>query len=461
MAGLTELTIRDAGTMLVEQRVSSVELTEAIFEQINRTEPMVHAYAVVTRDSAMQAAARADKELAKTSMRRGPLHGIPVGIKDLIFTIEAPTEAGSDSMRGFQSKFDATVVRRLKDGGAIIVGKTHTHEYAYNQSLPPTRNVWDIEREPSGSSAGSGAAVAVRSAFGAIGTDTGGSIRGPAAAQGIVGLKPTFGRVSRYGVIPLSGSLDHVGPLTRTVDDCALMMNVIAGYDPLDSHSVNVPVPDYTTGLEHGLDGLRLGIVRDYFYDGVTPDYLDAVNAATSILATLGASIVELTIPELALVGGVFINTVVTDASAYHRTLLRKDPDGYHRRTRVMLEAGELIFGSDYVTAQRARRVLRDAVKGVFAEHRLDGLLAPSSTATARPIAGLSTDLFERANRHGLANLLGLPALSVPCGFSADGLPFGFQVYGRPFDEPTVLRVGAGYQGATEWHRRVPPTAQI
>ena len=290
----------------------------------------------------------------------------------------------------------------------------------------------------------------------------------PAALNGIVGLKPTCGRVSRRGVIPMSATLDHVGPLTRTVEDCALMMNAIAGHDPRDPQSIDVPVPDHTAGLGESVRGLRLGVERDYFfYPDVSDEYRAAVEKAMGQLEELGAPLVDVSIPELDLVAGIFLNIIATDTSAYHRRLLREKPADYAPGTRVMLEFGELIFGTDYLIAQRARRVLRDAVQDAFARHRLDALVGPSNVVTAVPMSRYSTSLFGGSpedstgalHQLSAANVLGLPSLSVPCGFSSAGLPIGFVLYGRPFEDALLLRVGAAYQAETDWHRRTPPHA--
>jgi aspartyl-tRNA(Asn)/glutamyl-tRNA(Gln) amidotransferase subunit A len=410
--------------------------------------------------SALAAADRADAELAKRGRWRGPLHGIPVGVKDICYTTDAPTEGGSGVLKGFVPDHDATVVSRLRDAGAVIVGKTHTHEFAYGQNVPPTRNAWNPEYSPGGSSAGSGAAVAARSAFAAIGTDGGGSIRFPAALEGIVGLKPTCGRVSRYGVIPMSATLDHVGPLARTSEDTALVMNVIAGYDPRDVQSIDVPVPDYTQGLASGLDGMRLGVERDYFfYKDVSSEYRKSVDEAIRQLEKLGVTIVDVKIPELDLCAGIFLNIIATDTSAYHRRWLREKPYDYSPGTRVMLEFGELISGTDYLIAQRAREVLRSAVKDAFLRHRLDGLVAPCNIVTAVPMSRYSSSLFGGSpedstgalHQLSIANVIGVPSMSVPCGFSSEGLPIGFVLYGRPFEEATLLRIGHSYESATGW----------
>src|SRR5215217_6925959 len=269
LSDITALTMSEAGRLVHKKTVSAAELVEATLGKVEETEPTVHAYAAVLADSARKAATLADREMARGHWR-GPLHGIPVAVKDLCYTKDAPTEAGSKVLAGYVPPYDATVVTRLYEAGAIILGKTVTHEFAWGVNVPPTRNPWRLTCYPGGSSAGSGVAVSVRSAFGAIGTDTGGSIRIPAAVNGIVGLKPTFGRVSRYGVVPLGTSLDHVGPLTRTVEDNAIMLRAIAGYDAADGGSIDEPVIDYRSDLATGVQGLVIGVEREhFFYEGV------------------------------------------------------------------------------------------------------------------------------------------------------------------------------------------------
>ena len=462
---LVQKTLREASDMLARHETTSKELTEATLRQIERTEPLIHAYATVMTDSALAAAAKADTELAHRGRWRGPLHGIPVAVKDICYTTDAPTEGGSGVLKGFVPDHDATVVARLREAGAVIVGKTHTHEFAYGQNVPPTRNAWNPEHAPGGSSAGSGATVAARSAFAAIGTDGGGSIRFPAALEGLVGLKPTCGRVSRYGVIPMSATLDHVGPLCRTAEDTALVMNVIAGFDPLDVQSINEPVPDYTAGLEESLRGLRLGVERDYFfYKDVSPEYRSIVEAAMGELEKLGVVFVDVKIPELDLCAGIFLNIIATDTSTYHRRWLREKPNDYAQGTRIMLEFGELLFGTDYLMAQRAREVLRSAVKDAFQRERLDGLIGPSNVVTAVHMSRYSSSLFEGSpedstgalHQLSIANVIGVPSMNVPCGFSSAGLPVGFVLYGRPFDEALLLRIGHAYGKVTPWTSRAP-----
>ena len=272
MKDLWRLTLRDAADRLAARELSAVELLDATLERLHETEPSVHAYITLMEDSAKKQAAAADAEMGHGHWR-GPLHGIPVGVKDLYYTQGVKTQAGSRVLEGFVPDHDSTVVAKLKDGGAVIVGKTVTHEFAYGQDIPATRNPWNTDCYPGGSSAGSGVSVAVGSAFAAVGTDTGGSIRVPASVNGVVGLKPTNGRVSGYGVIPMSPTLDNAGPMARTAEDCALMLGVIAGYDPKDTGSIDEPVADYTEGLPRGVEGLRLGLDRGHFFSRrVVPD---------------------------------------------------------------------------------------------------------------------------------------------------------------------------------------------
>jgi len=393
----------------------------------------------------------------------------PIGVKDLCFTADAPTEGGSAVLAGFRPTEDAEVVRRLRDAGAIVVGKTMTHEFAWTHHLIPTRNAWDTRCFPGGSSAGSAVAVAARSAFGAIGSDTGGSIRIPAALNGIVGLKPTFGRVSRRGVLEMSPSFDHVGPMTRTVEDAALVLQAIAGRDPGDPTSLDVPVPDYSSNLDRGVRGLRLGIERDYFfYDKVTPEVRELVEQALAELEELGAELVEVEIPELALSAAVSLPIILADTSANHRRLLRERGERYRPGIRFMLELGELVLAVHYLTAQRARRFVKDAVARAFALERLDALAVPTLPSTTfqddEDTFGTVTESedhpFGTYVRHSFpGNLTGQPALTVPCGFSPGGLPAGLQVIGRPFEEATVLRIGRAYETATGWFRRRPAAA--
>lgn len=467
------LTVGEAAPLLKRVEISPVELTQSVLERIEETEGRVHAYATVMREDALRAAHGAEAAIRRGE-HRGPLHGIPIAVKDLYYTAGTLTQAGSKVLRGFIPTHDSTVALRLKHAGAVIVGKTVTHEFAYGQNVPPTRNPWDLGRTPGGSSAGSGAAVAAHSCLAAMGTDTGGSIRMPASVDGVVGLKPTFGRVSKYGVLPLSWSLDHCGPMTKTVEDAALVMNVIAGHDRRDPTSADEPVPDYTTSLRDGVRGLRLGVPTNYFFRGVHRAVRDAVEQALRVLEGLGAVRVEVAIPHVELSAAVGIGILVPEASALHQSWLRQRASDYDQGTRTMLEVGELLLATHYLRALRARTLIKESFRKVFTEHRLDALVTPTEPTAATKI-DQRTVTFEDVGEEAFFsvfvretipfNLAGLPALSVPCGFSppsggvdiGPNLPIGLHIAGRPFDESTVLRIGFAYQSATDWHRRRPP----
>ncbi|MCP9486035.1 MAG: amidase family protein [Gaiellaceae bacterium MAG52_C11] len=468
MSDLHWLTIREAGERLEARDASASELLDAVLARIAETEPHVHAFVTVMEDSARAEAEAADRR-AGAGERLGPLDGIPIGVKDLCHTKGVVTSAGSKVLEGFVPKQDAVVVERLRTGGAVIVGKTVTHEFAYGQDIPPTRNSWDHRCYPGGSSAGSGVSVAVGSAFGAIGTDTGGSIRVPASVNGIVGLKPTAGRVSRRGVVPMSPTLDTVGPLARTVEDCALILNVIAGGD--DATVIDEPVPDYASGLTERLDGLRVGVERSYFfYEGVRDDVRAAAEEAIDTLGQQGAKVVEVPmIDHIELASAVGITVLVADTSEWHRTFLREHGDLYVQATRIMLQLGELVPATAYVRAQKVRSLVRDGLRNAFEQHEIDALVAPTIPLTTMPVEMLSVDLTgtgETAlsgflHHCFLANVTGVPAMTVPIGFSDELLPIGLQLYGRPFGEAALFRIAHAYQEATDWHRRHPEVGRV
>lgn len=464
MTELWRLSLREAADGLASRRFSSVELLDSVLERLRATEPFVHAYVTLMEESARRQAAAADEDFRRGRWR-GPLQGIPVGVKDLLYTEGVPTQAGSRVLEGFVPGYDATVVRRLKEGGAVIVGKTVTHEFAYGQDIPVTRNPWHLDSYPGGSSAGSGVSVAVGSAFAAIGTDTGGSIRVPASVDGVVGLKPTYGRISKRGVFPMSPTLDTVGPMARTAEDAALTLGVIAGFDSLDGSSIDEPVPDYARSLRSEVKGLRIGLDREFFFTRhIDPDVLAASETAVSVLAELGAEIVPVRLTELDSTVAVGMTVLLADTSEWHQRLLRSHGDKYVPATRVMLELGELVLAAPYVHAQRARTALRDRIRNSFAMHRLDMLVCPTLPKTTMPVDKLSVDLTgEGETALGaflhhcfMGNVFGIPALSFPCGFSRDQLPIGLQLYGRPFEDATLLAVAHAYQQETDWHTRRP-----
>ncbi len=468
-SALVNLGISEAAAAIRSGATTSLALTEAILARIEQTEPTLQAYATVTADRALAAAERADRELA-AGHDRGPLQGIPIGVKDNCYTKGILTEVGSKSLEGFVPDYDATVVAKLYAAGAIVIGKTRCHEWSCGGSDPPTRTPWDLSRFPGGSSIGSGVAMAARSAFGAIGTDTGGSIRIPASINSLVGMKATFGRVSMHGVVPLAWSLDHVGPMTRSVRDNALMLGAMAGHDRQDANSARVAVPDYVAGIDAGAAGARIGIDRGYFlYPGVTDDVRSATEAVIETLASLGAEVIEVSLPELALTREAQMTIRMVESASYHRARIREKGHLYSPGTRATLEIGQVVPAVDYVAALRARERFRVAMQALFQREKLDALISPTIPVPA-PLRGAEwqprqdmgngetpTDGFVRHVYP--ANLSGQPALSAPAGFTPSGLPIGYQLTGKPFDEATLYRIARAYEGATTWRERQPPLA--
>lgn len=462
MAGILDLSLTELGAKIKAKAVSPVEATEAALARIEATEPKLNAYVVVTADMARAAAKQAEKEVASGHWK-GPLHGVPVAIKDLYDIEGLPTTSSSNVRSNWVAQSDSAAVTRLKAAGAVIVGKTHTHEFAYGIATPTTRNPWDVSRIPGGSSGGSGATVASRGAWMGMGSDTGGSIRIPAAVCGTVGLKPTFGRASRAGVTSLAWGLDHVGPLTRTVADAAACMQVLAGYDPRDPGSVNEPVPDFSAGLGKGVKGLRIGIPANYYFAPIEPEVEAAVRKAAEVLKGLGAELADVTIPMPDQIMAVEFAICLPEASAYHRRMLRESAHLYNDDVRIFLEAGEMVPAVTYIQALRVRNLIQQGFRKLY--ERCDVILAPTVPAVAAK-AGAEAVTYPDGTVEPLssvyvrlsapANVTGLPSVSVPCGFSSDGLPIGFQVIGRPLDEATILQVGAAYEAATDWTARAP-----
>ena len=466
MPELTDLCLSEVSDMLAAGALSSVELVEANLRAIEKTEPLVQAYATVLADEALAAARQADAELA-AGQRRGPLHGTPIGVKDNIYTKGILTECGSRVMAGFLPDYDAPCIENLKAAGAIIIGKTHCHEFAYGVNQPPSRSPWNLDCYPGGSSIGSGVAVTSRSSFGALGTDTGGSIRVPASINNLVGMKASYGRVSIYGVVPVAWSLDHVGPMTRTVKDNALLLAGMAGYDPRDPTSAKEPVPDFCAALEAGVAGLRIGIERDYFfYAGVIDEIRVAVEAVIAEYQAAGAEIVEVSLPELAITQDALFTIVLCEGSSYHRKRIRAQGDKYDPATRAVVQLGELVPATHYLAAQQARALYRAAIRRVFSEQRLDAMLWPTMPIPTAPLEQLNapradgypeTPVSAMCHHTFNANLAGLPALSVPCGITEAGLPFGFQLTGRAFDEAMLYRIAYAYEREHDWPLRKAP----
>jgi aspartyl-tRNA(Asn)/glutamyl-tRNA(Gln) amidotransferase subunit A len=385
-----------------------------------------------------------------------------VALKDLFATAGVQTTAGSKILANSVPAEDSDDAARLRAAGAVLLGKLNMHEFAYgatgvNPHYGPCRNPWDTSRVTGGSSSGSGAAVASGEAFAALGTDTGGSIRIPASLCGVAGIKPTFGRVSRRGVIPLSWSLDHIGPLARCVEDTALVLGAIAGHDPLDGSSSAEPVPDYTAGLGDGVKGLRIGIPHEFFFDAVDAEVGAAVRIAIGILEGLGAEVSEVGLPLIAEAPGAVTAIMLPEALAYHRRWMEERPEDYGDDVRYRLELGATFLAVHHVQAQRLREVIvsrwREEVFGA-----VDLLAMPATAVPAPPIeVGDLAATFSLIRNTNPLNLLGVPAMSVPCGLTAAGLPIGLQLAGRWWDEATVFRAGYAYEQATDWRRRAPP----
>ncbi|MEU6213143.1 amidase [Streptomyces sp. NPDC047023] len=447
-----ELSLSAAADAIRTRRLSPVELTDSVLERLEQVEPRLHAYATITAEHARQAASEAATDIA-AGRHRGPLHGIPMGLKDLIDVVGTATSAGSRVRAGHRAPANSTVASRLSAAGAVLVGKTHTHEFAYGLTTPQTHNAWDTGRVAGGSSGGSAVAVAAGTATFALGTDTGGSIRVPAALNGVVGLKPTYGLVSRHGVTSLSWSLDHVGPITRTVEDAALVLTALAGHDPRDPASLTVPAADYRPGPGTDLTGLRVGVPRTYYHDHVDAQVAAAVRRATEQLRTLGARLVEVEIPMTRYIQATQWGLMVPEATAYHERTLRTVPELYQADVRVLLEAGALMPAGDYLRAQRARTLMRQEWARML--HEVDLIAAPTVPAAA-VAAGQETITWADGTVEGVsdayvrlsspANITGVPSLSLPVGHDAAGLPIGMQLLGRPLGEDVLLRVGHAYE---------------
>ncbi|MFM0057014.1 amidase [Paraburkholderia phytofirmans] len=444
--------------------VTPTDVMDALLARIAALDPQVLAY------ECLNPAARAEAEQCTGELtrgvRRGPLHGVPIAIKDNYLTAGMPTTAGSRAPGYTFANEDAAAVARLRAAGAIVIGKTRTHEFAWGTETPPTRNPWDPSRIPGGSSGGSGAALAARMAYGALGSDTGGSIRIPASLCGVVGLKPTFGRVSRAGIVPHSWSLDHAGPLTLSVRDAALLLNVLAGHDTRDPGSADVPVPDYTASLDGGIAGMRIGVCRNHFFGANEAEVEAQVERAIAALAALGAQVVDFELPNLKYGLGAIFAIELASSSAYHdRGLQRGATAAMADDVRTLVEIGRMVSASDYLKAEQLRACLIADFNAVF--ERVDVVVTPASPVTAWR-RGQVTVVTGGMEESPLAaswrltypfNLTGLPALSLPCGFDSRGLPIGLQIAGKPFDEATILRVAASYESVHRWNAMRSPIA--
>jgi aspartyl-tRNA(Asn)/glutamyl-tRNA(Gln) amidotransferase subunit A len=479
---LHELTIHEAHDLLEKGEISSVELTQAVIDRIVAVDNDIKAYITLTPELALEQAREADRRRA--AGEDNPLLGIPLAIKDVICTKGVPTTCGSKILENFIPPYDATVMAHLGSQGAILLGKTNMDEFAMGSSTEnsayfTTRNPWDLSRVPGGSSGGSAAAIAADECLGALGSDTGGSVRQPAALCGVVGLKPTYGRVSRYGLVAFASSLDQIGPFGKDVADCAILMNAIARYDRRDSTSVNVLAPDYTGALIDDIKGMRVGVPKEYFVEGMQLEVEQRVREAIDKLAELGAEVAEVSLPHTEYSLPAYYLIAPAEASAnlarydgvkyglsrqegelwdnYKQT--RQSGFGAEVKRRIMLGTYALSAGyydAYYLQAQKVRTLIKGDFDRAFADFNV--IVAPTSPTVAfkigekvdDPLQMYLSDIFTLS-----VNLAGICGISIPCGF-ADGLPVGLQIIGEPFAEETILRVAYAYEQATEWHKRRP-----
>jgi aspartyl-tRNA(Asn)/glutamyl-tRNA(Gln) amidotransferase subunit A len=479
---LYSLTLYEASEKLRKREVSSQELTEAVFQRIAATDGIVRSYITLCRDTAIAQAKDADQRLRHGSSA-SPLMGIPVALKDNLLTRGLKTTCGSRILDNFIPPNDATAVAKIRSAGAVIIGKTNLDEFAMgssaeNSAFFATRNPWDLERVPGGSSGGSAAAVAADQCIAALGTDTGGSIRQPAAFCGIVGLKPTYGRVSRYGVIAFASSMDQVGPMTKDVRDCALLLEAISGHDPADSTSVNCSVPSYSKSLTGDIAGLRLGVPKEYFTAGLQPAVDEAIRNAIRQLEKSGAVIEEISLPHTEYAVSVYYIVATAEASSNlarydgirygHRVagkdltetymLSRAEGFGPEVKRRIILGTYALSAGyydAYYLKAQKVRALIHGDFDAAF--KHCDAIITPTSPSTGFKISEKIQDPLEMYLSDICTisiNLAGLPAISIPCGFDGQGLPIGMQIIGKHFDETTILRVAYAHEQQTDWHRK-------
>lgn len=452
--------------LLQKKEISPVELFNEAMDRIRRLQPSLNSFITITEEEGRRAAINAETEIRKGHYR-GPLHGIPISIKDLFATRAVRTTAGSKVLAKWVPDYNATAVGRLDQAGMVMVGKAHMHEFAYgvtndNPHYGPARNPWDRTRVSGGSSGGSGASVASSQCTVSLGSDSGGSIRIPAAVCGVVGLKPTYARVSRYGAIPLAWSLDHVGPLTKSVEDAAIMLAAIAGPDPKDPSASSRAVPDYRKEMMGEVRGMRLGIPRQYFFEHVDPGIQQVVSAAIRQLESLGARSVEVDTPGLENCPAMEAHITLVEATSYHEPYLKSQANNYSPGVRTDLEAGRYLLGTDYVKSQRARTLLQRNFNEAF--RHADVIVSPTLPAFPPAVGDtwvqsgdLKESIIDAFLRFNIPHdLTGFPAISVPCGFSSTGLPIGFQIAGKAFDEVTVLKVANAYEQSTNWHLSRP-----
>jgi len=466
----TELCYSSAGALsrLIQRKeISPVEVIEAHLARIEATEPVLNSFITLLPEEARAAARRAEEDI-QAGNYKGPLHGIPVALKDLYNTGGVRTTSGSRIFDNFIPERDCTVAARFREAGAILLGKLNMHQFAYgptgeNPDYGHMHNPWNQELVTGGSSGGSGSAAAAGQCTITTGSDTGGSIRIPASLCGIVGLKPTYGLVSRHGLTPLSWSLDHPGPMVRTVEDAALAMNAIAGYDPNDVASARVDIPDYTSALSNDVRGLRIGVPKEYFEAPLDPQVAQSVHDAIAVLESLGAVVTQVSLPMFQDSQAISSAILMAEASAVHRDLLAREGEKLYPPIRLRLEAGLFISAADYLRAQQGRALFDRQARQLL--DQVDLLAGPTEPVTAPRLLAERVQVGEEEIGTTAAltqytrpyNITGFPAITIPCGFSDTGMPIGLQLAGRPFDELTVLRAAHAYEQATDWHQRRPP----
>ena len=462
------LTASQLSKLIETKEVSPVEATEAYLDRIQEVDGMLNSYITVTGEQALESARRAEHEIS-TGVNRGPLHGVPMAVKDQFNTAGVLTTGGSSILKENVPEEDATVITRLKDAGAVLLGKLNMSEFAmaeiYNHPYGTPRNPWDLERNPGTSSSGSGAATAAFLCASSLGEDTGGSIRGPANFSGLVGLRPSQGRVSRHGVLGGSWSMDTVGPISRSVEDAAITIQAIAGHDPKDTYSRDVPVPDYRKALTGDIQGIKMGVIQEHMDSpNLDPAFREAVAKAISVLGEIGASSEYTSIPLAPNAGALTMSILSVEWSNLHRKLFEENFKELDHNNKIRFLTGSIIPAQFYYKAQKIRTALRQQI--LEALENVDVLVLPAGPVTA-PLVESSpgiqskehalTGLAGRISFTGPFNLAGTPALSVPCGFSSSGMPMGLQIVGRPFAEETVLKVAYAYEQNTDWRSRRPP----
>jgi aspartyl-tRNA(Asn)/glutamyl-tRNA(Gln) amidotransferase subunit A len=458
----------ELAALIKSKQVSPVEVTQAFLDRIAALDKKINSYITVLPDYALARAKAAEQEIA-AGKYRGPLHGLPYAPKDIIATKGHKTTNGSKVTANNVTDYESTITQRLNDAGAVMIGKLNLLEFAMGSGVVsgfgPARNPWHLDYSPAGSSSGSGAALAAYLTPLSIGTDTGGSIRGPANNCGIVGLKQTYGRVSRYGVSTLSWTLDHAGPMTKSVADAAAMLQVIAGADPHDATCASEPVPDYAQALTQGVKGLRIGVPTNYFFDDANPETAKAVRAAIQLLKDQGAQIVEVKVPNANLAGSAGWIIAMVEGACYHEQRLKNTPELFDPLIRERLEAARFYPATDYVKSMRIRTILMEEMRQVFAQ--CDVMAVPGGNPATKldPPELAKTDVKPgskptpfRAGNTMIGDMTGLPAMTIPCGFTSASptLPLSIQFYGKPYDEAALFRVGQAYEAATDWHKRRP-----